>query len=76
MWSGNVLDEFDSSKHSGVIGYFNQYFVKDGHIPKEASKIICNASEMREQADYEDFSQRPDKMSKNKLKVQNGFMRS
>lgn len=55
MRSVNVLDEFDSSKHSGVIAHFNQYFVKEGHIPKEASKIIRNASEMREQADYEDF---------------------
>lgn len=55
MRSVNVLDEFDSSKHSGVIAHFNQYYVKEGHFPKEASKIVRNASEMREQADYEDF---------------------
>lgn len=51
----NVLDEFDSSKHSGVIAHFNQFHVKEGHFPKEASKIIKTASEMREHADYEDF---------------------
>jgi hypothetical protein len=51
----NVLDEFDSSKHSGVIAHFNQFHVKEGHFPKNASKIIKTASEMREHADYEDF---------------------
>ncbi|MCI9604838.1 MAG: HEPN domain-containing protein [Ruminococcus sp.] len=55
MRSVNVLDEFDSSKHSGVIAHFNQCHVKEGHFPKDASKIIKSASEMREHADYEDF---------------------
>ena len=51
----NALDGFDSSKHSGVISHFNQEYVKTGVFEKEASKIIRNASELREQADYEDF---------------------
>lgn len=51
----NVLDDFDSSKQSVVIAHFNQFHVKEGHFPKEASKIIRIASEMREQADYLDF---------------------
>lgn len=51
----NALDEFDSSKHSGVIAHFNQYHVKTGEFPKEVSKIIGSASSMREHADYEDF---------------------
>lgn len=51
----NALDGFDSSKHSGVISHFNQEYVKTGLIPKEASKLIRHASELREQADYEDF---------------------
>lgn len=55
MRAVNVLDEFDSSKHSGVIAHFNQYHVKVGDFSKEASKIIRTASEMREHADYEDF---------------------
>lgn len=55
MRAVNALDEFDSSKHSGIIAYFNRYHVKTGDFPKEASKIIRNASEMREHADYEDF---------------------
>ena len=51
----NALDGFDSSKHSGVISHFNQEYVKTGIFQKDASKIIRNASELREQADYEDF---------------------
>ena len=51
----NALDGFDSSKHSGVIAHFNQEYVKTGVFEKEASKIIRNASELCEQADYEDF---------------------
>ena len=55
MRAVNVLDEFDSSKHSGVIAHFNQYHVKTGDFSKEASKIIRTSCEMREHADYEDF---------------------
>ena len=51
----NALSDFDSSKHSGVIAFFNQHYVKEGIFPKEASKIIKLASENRERADYLDF---------------------
>lgn len=51
----NATQSFDSSKHSGVIAFFNQHYVKTGIFPKEASKIIKEASENRERADYLDF---------------------
>ena len=51
----NALSGFDSSKHSGVIAYFNQIYVKEGVFTKELSKIIRMASENREKADYLDF---------------------
>ena len=38
-----------------MIAYFNQNFVKTGIFAKETSKIIKNASIMREQSDYSDF---------------------
>lgn len=50
-----ALDDFDSSKHSGVIAYFNQNYVKTGIFDKGTSKIIKSASIMREQSDYMDF---------------------
>ena len=51
----NALDGFDSRKHSGVIAHFNQCHVKTGEFPKEISQMIRKASELRENADYEDF---------------------
>lgn len=51
----NALTGFDSSKHSGVIAYFNQNYVKNETFPRELSKLIRLASENREKADYLDF---------------------
>lgn len=42
MRAVNVLEGFDSSKHSGVIAYFNSHFLKEGKLDKELSKIIKN----------------------------------
>jgi len=55
MRAVNALDCFDSSKHSGVIAHFNQYYVKTGKFPVESSMIIRKASSLREKSDYEDF---------------------
>lgn len=53
--SVNALKEYDSSKHSGVIAFFNQNYVKEEIFPRELSKIITQASSNREKADYLDF---------------------
>ena len=45
----------DSTKHSGVIALFNQHFVKEGIVDRQASKLIERAKLYREQADYSDF---------------------
>ena len=50
-----ALDGFDSSKHSGVIAFFNASYVKTEIFPKDLSRIIREASENREKADYLDF---------------------
>lgn len=51
----NALGGFDSSKHSGVIAYFNQNYVKTEVFQKSVSRMIKEASENREKADYLDF---------------------
>lgn len=53
--SVNCLDGFDSSKHSGVIAYFNQYTLKTGKMDPQLSRIIKNAMYCREKSDYDDF---------------------
>lgn len=50
-----ALDEFDSSKHSGVIAFFNRTYVKEGIFDKSISKMIDTAFRLREKADYQDF---------------------
>ena len=55
MRAVNALDSFDSSKHSGVIAYFNQHFVKTGFFSADTSAVIRRSSLLREKSDYEDF---------------------
>ncbi len=50
-----ALDGFDSSKHSGIIAYFNANYVKPGVFDKEISKAISTAYRLREKSDYQDF---------------------
>lgn len=50
-----ALDQFDSSKHLGVIAYINRYYVKEGIFDKGFSKMLDMAFRLREKADYEDF---------------------
>ena len=49
------MNGFDSSKHSGIISYFNKNFVKEGIFDREISKLIDTCYRLREKADYEDF---------------------
>ena len=55
MRAMNCLDDFDSSKHSGVIAHFNQTYIKTGVIDTHFSQIIKGASFLREKSDYDDF---------------------
>ena len=50
-----ALDKFDSSKHSGVIAYFNHTYVKEGIFDKSISKLVDTCYRLREKADYQDF---------------------
>ena len=46
----------DSRKHSGIISFFDWYFVKTGICEKQFSQITHTAFEVRQVTDYEDFS--------------------
>ena len=50
-----ALDQFDSSKHSGVIAFFNRTYVKEGVFDKSISKLIDTSYRLREKSDYQDF---------------------
>ena len=55
--AGTALDGFDSSKHSGIIAFFNMHYVKNGVFGKEMSKILDKAYRWREKADYKDYEE-------------------
>ena len=50
-----ALIGLDSRKHSGVISFFDRYFVKPGIFSKEHSKIVHNSFSVRQASDYQDF---------------------
>lgn len=50
-----ALDGEDYKKHSAVIARFVQLYLKTSIFPRELSKIISNASLIRNRSDYEDF---------------------
>ena len=47
--------QLDSRKHSGVISFFDKYFVKTGIFRKEFSKIVHKSFDFRQVSDYDDF---------------------
>jgi uncharacterized protein (UPF0332 family) len=44
-----------SAKHSGVMGLFNEHFVKTGRVPVESGRFFARMFEFRQKSDYGDF---------------------
>lgn len=55
MRAANIIKGFDSSKHSGVIAFFNWEYLKENIMDRQLSVIIKNSSFLREKSDYDDF---------------------
>ena len=55
MRSANILQGFDSSKHSGVIAYFTKEYLKTERLDRGLAIIIKESSFCREKSDYDDF---------------------
>jgi len=50
-----ALDAFDSQKHSGVISYFLEHYIKTKILGNALSDYVRNAFLVRNKSDYEDF---------------------
>lgn len=50
-----ALDKFDSKKHTGIISFFNQNYIKTGKIEPKYSKMLFEAFDIRHESDYSDF---------------------
>lgn len=47
-----ALDNFDSKKHSGLMSYFRQNYIKSGIFDVEYSDILKSLAKYREDSDY------------------------
>lgn len=50
-----ALDEVDFKKHSGVIAYFRENYIKTKIFDRNCSDIITSTSLIRNKSDYDDF---------------------
>ncbi|RKJ00675.1 HEPN domain-containing protein [bacterium D16-54] len=55
MRSANILQGFDSSKHSGVTAYFTKEYLKTERLDRGLAIIIKESLFCREKSDYDDF---------------------
>ena len=55
MRAMNILKGFDSSKHSGVIAFFNKEYLKENILDRNLSIVIKNSALLKEKSDYDDF---------------------
>ena len=55
MRAMNILKGFDSSKHSGVIAFFNKEYLKENILDRNLSIVIKNSAFLREKSDYDDI---------------------
>ena len=47
-----IYEPYSSSKHSGVLGYFNSRFIKGGVFDREMGRWVNKAFELRQRSDY------------------------
>ena len=50
-----IFENFASSKHSGILSFFNRRFIKTGVFPEEIGRSINNAFELRQRGDYREY---------------------
>ena len=47
-----VFEPYSSSKHSGVLSYFNRRFIKDGLFSEDLGRAVNKAFDLRQRGDY------------------------
>lgn len=52
-----IFEPFSSSKHIGVLSYFNKRFIKEGVFPEELGRSINKAFELRQEGDYREYAE-------------------
>lgn len=50
-----IFEPYSSSKHSGVLSYFNKHFIKEKIFPEELGRTVIKAFELRQRVDYREY---------------------
>lgn len=50
-----AFDKFDSKRHSGIISYFINKYVRSGMIDEKFSQMLTKAQRLRLDSDYDDL---------------------
>jgi uncharacterized protein (UPF0332 family) len=50
-----LKNDFSTSKHGQLLGWFNKNYVKTGIVPSSVGKIYADAFANRQESDYQDF---------------------
>ncbi|HBH87226.1 MAG TPA: DNA-binding protein [Syntrophaceae bacterium] len=50
-----IYEPYSSSKHTGVLYYFNKNFVKSGIFPESLGRHVNKAFELRQRGDYREY---------------------
>lgn len=50
-----IFEPYSSSKHSGILSYFNKRFIKEKIFPEDLGRSINKAFELRQRGDYREY---------------------
>jgi len=50
-----IYEPYSSSKHSGVLGYFNRRFIKEEVFDREMGRWVNKAFELSQRGDYREY---------------------
>lgn len=51
-----IYEPYSSSKHSGVLSYFNKNFIRNEVFDKEMGRTLNKAFDLRQREDYREYS--------------------
>ena len=69
-----TIDNFSTSKHSQLIGYFNKEYVKEKIIDPKIGKFLNRAYELRTKSDYGEFTNYSDEEVKSYFEEMKDFI--
>lgn len=69
-----IKNDFITTKHGQLLGWFNQNFVKNELVEKRLGEFYRNAFQMRQRSDYDDFVEFDKESIDDKLKLASEFI--